>query len=381
MSHAEITHLARQIQEISWRAFKRRLLCEKMLVDISTSAIHIDCVEDFLDECVKKMGQALEVEGVFIWEYDPETNTMSNTAEWVSEKYPPYRDKLQNIPVEELGWSLGILQKNDVINYEDVQDIPECLEKEIMKSMNIKSILIFPMFIKSNFFGVLGFETYAYYRAWKEEDIYILRTASQIITKSIESYHAEKALEKANKELERRVKARTAKLYYAKKELERKQLELIEHREELLKLNKSLIEANDALSLVSRNFEKGREEILKRATKIISFKILPLLEQMRKKAQKKEFAADLDILVSYIDELSGGLLKKESTFSLLSNTEAKISAMIKNGLTTQQIARQLNISVETVKTHRRNIRKKLGIQNKKKNLRSYLLLKWREILR
>ena len=380
-AHAEVIHLTRQIQEISWRTFRHRLLCEKMLVDISTSAIHIRSIQDFLDECVERMGRALDVEGVFIWDYDPENETMSNVSEWVTEGYPRYKEQLQNLPASRVTWALGILGENRIINFEDIEDIPECFEKEMMRMMKIKSILMFPMFVRGRFFGVLGFETYKYYRKWKEEDIYILRTASQIITKSIENYRAEKALEKANKELEYRVRRRTAKLYAAKKELEEKQKELLVHKEEMLKLNKSLLEANDALSTLARNFEKGRKEILRRVASITSLKIVPLLTEMREKAGSNEQKAELDVLATYISELSDGLIKKKKVFSTFSNMEAKISAMIKNGLTSQQIARQLNISLETVKTHRRNIRKKLGIQNKKKNLRSYLLSHWNELLK
>ncbi len=381
LSQMEIVHLTRQVQEISWQAFKNRLLCEKMLVDISTSAIHIEDIQTFLDECVERMGRVLDVDGVFIWEYDAKSKTMSNTSEWVTEGYPRYKEKLQNLPIEELQWAFHILERNDIINYENIEQIPDCLEKQIMVSMNIKSILMFPMFMKTNFFGVLGFETYEYYRKWREEDIYILRTASQIITKSIESFLAEKALEKANRNLERRVRRRTAKLYAAKKELEKKQEELLVHKEEMLKLNRSLIETNDALSVLAKNFEKGREEILRRVASITSLKIVPLLTELMNKEESSERKAELDVLASYINELSDGLVKKKNPFSTFSNMEAKISAMIKNGLTSQQIARQLNISVETVKTHRRNIRKKLGIQNKKKNLRSYLLSNWNEFLR
>ncbi len=381
MTQTEIVHLTRQIQEISWRAFRNRLLCEKMLVDISTSAIHIDNIQHFLDECVERMGRALDVEGVFIWDYDPESDTMSNVSEWVVEGYPRYKEQLQNLPASEVSWALGILLQNGIINFEDIESIPECFEKKVMKMMKIKSILMFPMFVRGSFFGVLGFETYRYHRKWKEEDIYILRTASQIVTKSIENYRAEKALEEANKELEHRVRRRTAKLYAAKKQLEQKQRELLAHKQEMLKLNKSLLEANDALSTLAKNFEKGREEILRRVASITSFKIVPLLASLREKLESNEQKAELDVLVTYINELSAGVTKRKTPFSTFTNMEAKISAMIKNGLTSQQIARQLKISLETVKTHRRNIRKKLGIQNRKKNLRNYLISHWHEFVR
>ena len=47
-------------------------------------------------------------------------------------------------------------------------------------------------------------------------------------------------------------------------------------------------------------------------------------------------------------------------------------AMIKVGMTTEEIADRMNITSDTVKTHRRNIRKKLELVGNKCNLNSYL---------
>lgn len=44
--------------------------------------------------------------------------------------------------------------------------------------------------------------------------------------------------------------------------------------------------------------------------------------------------------------------------------EVKIICFIKEGLSSQQIADQLQISVSTVKTHRKNIIKKIGLKGK-----------------
>jgi DNA-binding CsgD family transcriptional regulator len=56
----------------------------------------------------------------------------------------------------------------------------------------------------------------------------------------------------------------------------------------------------------------------------------------------------------------------------LTRKEIEICNFIKNGLSTKEIAGMLNISEQTIKTHRKNIRRKLRIHGKQTNLESLL---------
>jgi DNA-binding CsgD family transcriptional regulator len=57
---------------------------------------------------------------------------------------------------------------------------------------------------------------------------------------------------------------------------------------------------------------------------------------------------------------------------VLTPTELRVAAMIKKGLPSLRIADKLCVSLHTIKSHRRNIRKKLKIENSAINLESYL---------
>jgi DNA-binding NarL/FixJ family response regulator len=55
--------------------------------------------------------------------------------------------------------------------------------------------------------------------------------------------------------------------------------------------------------------------------------------------------------------------EEDCTPASLSDREAEIISLISNGLTNKEVASNLNISVHTVNTHRRNIMKKLGVNS------------------
>ncbi|MEE8399383.1 MAG: helix-turn-helix transcriptional regulator, partial [Desulfobacterales bacterium] len=61
--------------------------------------------------------------------------------------------------------------------------------------------------------------------------------------------------------------------------------------------------------------------------------------------------------------------------------EIQIINLLREGLSTRQMANFLDLSPRTVESYRDNIRKKLGIKNTKTNLRTYLMAKGKTISR
>ena len=75
---------------------------------------------------------------------------------------------------------------------------------------------------------------------------------------------AEEALWKSHKELEHRVKERTFELNNALRSIQRSEKELIQRKIALEKLNKELMETNQALSILARNIDKDKELLEKK---------------------------------------------------------------------------------------------------------------------
>jgi DNA-binding CsgD family transcriptional regulator len=185
----------------------------------------------------------------------------------------------------------------------------------------------------------------------------------------------EEALGKSHNDLERRVRERTNVLMEVTKKLEGKQKELIRHRLDLEKANKELFQTNTALSVLARNIDRKRDEVEKKIAQSISSQIMPLLEEIKYDNIPEKTRAKLDVLEAYLNDLTPKAVRGHDIIISLSAMELRVGMMIKNGFSSEEIARLMHISPHTVKTHRKSIRRKLNIKNADINLASYLKLK------
>jgi len=141
---------------------------------------------------------------------------------------------------------------------------------------------------------------------------------------------------------------------------------------ELASVNKQLIETNRALSVLAKNLDTTQKESEKRVVQKIRSYIIPIIEKLRQDKNIQQYRADFDLLTSYIRDLTSELANGIKIALPLSTTELRVSSLIRNGMSNQEIAKHLYIAEATVKTHRRNIRRKLDLHNSGINLKVYM---------
>jgi len=188
---------------------------------------------------------------------------------------------------------------------------------------------------------------------------------------------AEEELQRAHEGLEQRT-AELVKLNETlKQEIEeRKQVEQkLRKREAELEIQASeLEEVNTALRVLLKRRDEDKVEVEEKTLSNVKELVLPYIERLKSSGLDARQTTCVSILESNLRDIVSPFAHSLSSKYLgLTPTEIQIANLVKQGMTTKEIAEILNSSHRTVEFHRKNIRKKMGIVNRKVNLRSHLL--------
>ena len=144
--------------------------------------------------------------------------------------------------------------------------------------------------------------------------------------------------------------------------------------EEVDKRTSRLRETNIALEVLLKKREYDKKNLEDNILFNIRQLIQPYIDKIKSSKLDNEQEAFLNILESNMHDITSPFTSRLSTtFLKFTPGELQIANLIKQGRRTKEIANILGLSSRTIETHRNNIRKKLGILNKKENLRTHLL--------
>ncbi|MCJ7542912.1 MAG: PAS domain S-box protein, partial [Desulfobacterales bacterium] len=112
---------------------------------------------------------------------------------------------------------------------------------------------------------------------------------------------SEKELMIAHDELEHRVKERTFELSNAVETIKRSEKDLLQKKLALEKVNKELLETNQAVSVLARNIDNKKEALEKKYFMMCNSKLMPILKRLQKDVYCQKREADLELIINYLN--------------------------------------------------------------------------------
>jgi len=144
-------------------------------------------------------------------------------------------------------------------------------------------------------------------------------------------------------------------------------------QQELTAKSKTLEEVNIALKVLLKQREEDKQELEGKFVSNVKEMVLPYIQIIKKgKWLDPKHRAYLDIATTNLNEIIAPFLNTVRQLNFTPK-EIEVASHIKAGRTTKEIADLMGVAPSAVDSHRNNIRIKLGLNNKKANLRSHLL--------
>jgi PAS domain S-box-containing protein len=157
---------------------------------------------------------------------------------------------------------------------------------------------------------------------------------------------------------------------------ERKETEeLLRKSEETLRgKTRNLEEVNTALTVLLKKREEDKKDLEQTVLTNLNDMVKPYLERVRARAKDPKQKDNLAVLEENLNAITSPFsYRLSSRYLNLTSSEIEIANLVKQGKSTKDIADLLSVSSKTIEVHRLNIRKKLGLSNKRASLRTHLL--------
>ncbi len=194
---------------------KRKLDNEKFISTISSRLIGTTDIDEAISKSLLEMGVLIGATRAYILLFNEEKSLEFYLQEWCAEGIEPQMIHLTNIDQSTFPWIFDFGRKNELIHIKDSSELPEeafNLKKEL-ELLNINSLLCFPIKIKDESYGYIGFDNIHQISNWDQFDFDILRTTSEIIGNALERKWAEETLKGSHQLLAGIISSLTEAIY------------------------------------------------------------------------------------------------------------------------------------------------------------------------
>lgn len=177
-------------------AIKRRLGFEKTISVISSRLLSSPDFEGAINASLRDIGRLTGGSRAYVSLFDEGNGRMSNTHEWCAPGVRPRIENLGDIPAGGNSWWMTKLRSGETIQFEDISTMPPeaRAEKELLESIDAKSLIVIPLAIRGELSGFVGFHNAFETGEWEGQDSTILQLFSDILGSAFERRRAEERL-------------------------------------------------------------------------------------------------------------------------------------------------------------------------------------------
>jgi signal transduction histidine kinase/DNA-binding response OmpR family regulator len=191
-------------RENQTESLQKQLELQQILIDISSKYINMDShdLEKNVLRSLEQLSHFVEADRAYIFEYNFEEGTASNTYEWCAEGVSPEIDNLQGMPMIYIPHWVEKHQRREIFGVTVVEDLEEGPLKDVLIPQGIKTLVTFPMLYQKELLGFVGFDWVREVHPYSETELQLLLVYAEMLVNIRKKSMLERSLLKAKEEAE-----------------------------------------------------------------------------------------------------------------------------------------------------------------------------------
>ncbi len=164
--------------------FERLTELQDLLMSLAMEFINmpINQFEVSVNETLQKIGIFANSDRAYIFKYEWENGTCTNTFEWCENDIIPQIEELKDVPLEGIEDWTSAHKEGNVMYIPDVLALKkDSTLRQILEPQEIKSLITIPMMQENTCIGFVGFDSVANYNQYTEKEITLLKLFAQML--------------------------------------------------------------------------------------------------------------------------------------------------------------------------------------------------------
>lgn len=200
---------------------KHRLEFEEAIARISTRFVNVPDMDDAINASLANVGNMSGASRSFLYLLQDTGSSMYRAHEWCARSVEPLGEDLKPLTAPEFSWVMDKLAHGRAIDIsrDSLQPDENRIAMELLKRLDIVSLLAFPLYTNEELTGFIGLDLVSGSKEWHDADIALLRMISEIMGNALFRKWTDEARQRFNDELEVCVRERTRELEEAQGKL------------------------------------------------------------------------------------------------------------------------------------------------------------------
>lgn len=204
----EFLSTGRDITELKFSELEleKRIEFERLVTKFSIDFINLslDDIDSHINMLLAEVGQHVGADRSYVFLFDLDAKTMSNTHEWCRPEIASQIHSLQNLDLEEYDYWVARILNHEILHITDIKRLPPEADRlrQTFEEGQIQSLVGLPLINAGAILGFIGFDAVREKRNWSKEDINILQIISGTIGNAITQQRNQEQLAKQRQNLE-----------------------------------------------------------------------------------------------------------------------------------------------------------------------------------